>query len=118
MGIGNANPNKPSYLDATSYVWDSYGAWTGGTQNRGLGGWKRFEEGDEVFLMYEPKMKKLTMKVKRLGKDTSFELECDNINEPYIHIFLWWWGDQVTLDEMTAEEQIDYFGHSSNNLFT
>merc|ERR1712157_609275 len=99
-----------SYSDSTSYIWSRNSAFTGGTYHYDFGGWKRFEEGDEVFLMFEPVAKKLTMKVNRFGKNRSFELQCDNIDEAYIHIHLWYPGDQVTLDEMTAEEQIDYFG--------
>jgi len=108
--IGNVNPRKYSYSDTTSYIWVSGGAYIGGTYHKGFGGWNGFKEDDEVFSMFEPEIKKLTMKVKRLGKNRSFELQCDKIDEAYIYIDFYYSGDQVTLDEMKAEEQFDYVG--------
>merc|ERR1712157_164192 len=95
--IGNVNPSKKSYADATSYVWFKSGAYIGGAYHIGFGGWNGFEEGDEAFFLFEPEVKKLTMKVKRFGKNRSFELQCDKIDEAYIHIFLPSTGDEITL---------------------
>merc|ERR1712176_1612687 len=93
------------YGDKTCYSWDNNGVYIGGKHYINYGGWNGFMSGDEVFFRYELGMKKLSIKVRRLGGNQAFTLQCNCLDKAYIHVSMFNKNDCVTLKEMTNDEK-------------